>query len=168
MSLGPMVLRQASLALVLAAGVACSSSSSPTTQHDSGAADTATGSGDAGPSGDTGASGDAGDAGDAASSDSGKAGDTWYSYAQGFFSTYCVECHNARDPQSRDYTAKADVVRDKDVIRCGTSAVQEPSWSCAAFPPPKQFPITDDAGTNSKPTDAERTRLVAWIDAGCP
>jgi hypothetical protein len=97
-----------------------------------------------------------------------EAGDTWDSWAQGFFTQYCVECHSASDSTGRNYTLKADVVRDKLEIRCGVSATQDPSWMCGAFPPAKQFPIDDAAKTNPKPTDAERSRAVAWITAGCP
>jgi hypothetical protein len=96
------------------------------------------------------------------------AGDTWDSWAQGFFTTYCVECHSASDTTGRNYTLKADVVRDKLEIRCGVSAMQDPSWSCMAFPPARQFPIDNATKTNPKPTDAERARAVAWVTAGCP
>ena len=34
---------------------------------------------------------------------------------------------------------------------------------CKGFPPARQFPV----GTK-KPTDAERDRLLRWIDAGTP
>ncbi len=68
----------------------------------------------------------------------------------------------------RDYRTLADVVKDKDTIRCGIATEQPAAWGCGSFPPPRQFPISDDAGTNPKPTDAERSRIVDWIDAGCP
>jgi hypothetical protein len=93
-------------------------------------------------------------------------GDTWTSYAQGFFATYCVECHDAADPTQRDYTKLADVMKDSAAIRCGVAAVKQPG--CGASPAPKQFPISDASGTNPKPSDAERARIVAWIDAGLP
>jgi hypothetical protein len=137
--------------LLLFAGLmtaaACSSSSAPSSQP-TGADDGGTTPGQ-----------------DAAAPDG---GDTWVSWGRGFFATYCVECHGPSDPTMRDYTKYADVVRDKDVIRCGIAATQAPAWSCPPFPPPRQFPITDEAGTNPKPTDALRARVVAWIDAGCP
>lgn len=131
----------------LATAAACSSSSAPSSQP--------TGGDDGGSTA----------AQDAAAPDG---GDTWASWAQGFFATYCVECHGPSDPTMRDYTKYADVLRDKDTIRCGVAAEQPQAWSCPPFPPPRQFPITDDAGTNPKPTDALRARVVAWIDAGCP
>jgi hypothetical protein len=91
-------------------------------------------------------------------------GDTWISYAAAFFQTYCTACHDARDSTGRDYTVQANVAKDKDVMRCGVAAMQDPTWSCAATPVPRQFPI----GSGAKPTDAERARIVAWIDAGEP
>jgi hypothetical protein len=93
-------------------------------------------------------------------------GDTWASFAQGFFSTYCVECHDAAKDPSRDYTKLTDVMADAALIRCGVAATQQSG--CGATPAPKQFPISDATGTNPKPTDAERARIVAWIEAGLP
>jgi hypothetical protein len=93
------------------------------------------------------------------------AGDTWSSFAQGFFATYCVECHGAGNAK-RDYSTLDNVVRDKDMIRCGVAPTQQPG--CGAAPAPKQFPISNAAGTNPKPSDAERTRILAWIAAGLP
>jgi hypothetical protein len=109
-----------------------------------------------------------GDEGGVAEASSVDGGDTWVSWAQGFFATYCVECHSASDSQGRDYTIQANVEREKAEIRCGVASAQDPAWACPAFPPPKQFPISNAAGTNPKPSDAERARLVAWITAGAP
>ncbi len=109
-----------------------------------------------------------GDDGGVAEASSGHGGDTWLSWAQGFFATYCVECHSASDSQGRDYTIQANVEREKAEIRCGVAAVQDPAWACLPFPPAKQFPISNAAGTNPKPSDAERARLVAWIASGAP
>jgi hypothetical protein len=128
--------------LVFGAAAACSSSTSP------------------------GASNDAGN--DASGGDDGAPGsDTWSTYAQGFFAKYCVECHGTGNAK-RDYTTIANVIRDKDIIRCGVAVTQDPSWGCASLPPPKQFPISNPAGTNPKPSDTDRARIVAWIDAGLP
>ncbi len=97
------------------------------------------------------------------------AGDTWTSYAQAFTTTYCVECHAASDAKGRDYTQYAKVAAEKTEIRCGVAATQDPSWACASFPPPKQFPISDGKSPpNAKPSDAERARFVAWLTAGAP
>jgi hypothetical protein len=90
--------------------------------------------------------------------------DTWASYAQGFAATYCVECHGASAPTGLDFTVLADVQMKKAEIRCGVAPTL--LSGCSGFPPPKQFPISNAAGTNPKPTDAERDRFIAWIDAG--
>jgi hypothetical protein len=90
--------------------------------------------------------------------------DTWASYAKGFFAMYCVECHSASDPTGRDFTQLAVVQKNETTIRCGVAPAQLPG--CSGFPPPKQFPISDATGTNPKPTDAERDRIILWIDAG--
>lgn len=142
--------------------VACSSSSSggggPTTT-DTGASpdvvvtDTSTSTTDT-------ASGDASDT----ATPLGDAGDTWDSYAKGFFAKYCIECHaNAK----RDYNNLADVVRDSPLIRCGVASKKEPGCGTSS-PSPRQFPISNVTGSNPKPTDAERDRIVAWLDAGKP
>ncbi|HEY8073718.1 MAG TPA: hypothetical protein VIF62_06410 [Labilithrix sp.] len=95
--------------------------------------------------------------------------DTWTNFAQGFTSTYCVECHGASDTKGRDYTQYAKVAAEKAEIRCGVAASQDPSWSCASFPPAKQFPIDDGKSPpNAKPSDADRARMVAWLTAGAP
>ena len=94
--------------------------------------------------------------------------DTWNSWAAGFFATYCIQCHSASDPKGLTFGVHSVVTANKDVIRCGVSVQQDPAWGCASFPPAKQFPISDSAGTNPKPSDADRDRAVAWIEAGCP
>ncbi len=137
---------RSTLFLVGALLVAACSSSSPST-------------GDAGSTADADAS-PGSDAGDASA-----VGDTWTSFGQGFFAKYCVECH-AVGNANRDYTTLTDVVRDKDLIRCGVASTTQAS--CPAFPPARQFPIDNASKTNPKPTDAERDRVVAWIAAGLP
>ncbi|HEY8038403.1 MAG TPA: c-type cytochrome [Polyangiaceae bacterium] len=117
-----------------------------------------------------GTGGDAAVTGDDSGSGGGDsaAGDTWANWAQGFFTKYCVECHGVNDSTGRDYGVLANVVKDKTVMRCGVAAAQDPAWGCQPSPAARQFPISDTAGTNPKPTDAERNRVVAWITAGCP
>lgn len=85
------------------------------------------------------------------------AAETWGTFAEGFFATYCVSCH---DTASRDYRTIAHVQRDAATIRCGVSDVMLDG--CGSFPPPRQFPV----GTGARPSDEERQRLVAWIDGG--
>ena len=122
------------------------------------------GSGGAGGSGGTGgrdASPPPGDTG-------GSSADTWESFAKAFMATYCASCHNDdnRGVAARDYRMLANVVREKTAIACGT-AKSMTDWSargCTGSPPARQFPV----GTGAKPTDAERDRLLKWIDAGTP
>jgi hypothetical protein len=94
--------------------------------------------------------------------------DTWDNWGLAFFTTYCIECHNANNTQGLDFGQKSIVVSNKDTIRCGVCVQQQASWGCPAAPVAEQFPISDSAGTNPKPTNDERDRVVAWIDAGCP
>ena len=91
--------------------------------------------------------------------------DTWSNFAQGFFQTYCVECHHP-GATMRDYTTITDVQRDAPIIRCGVAPTL--LSGCTGSPAPGQFPISDMAGTNPKPDSATRLRLVAWLEAGLP
>jgi hypothetical protein len=93
--------------------------------------------------------------------------DTWQSWAAGFFATYCIECHNASDPKGLTFGVQSVVAANRDTIKCGVCVTQQPSWNCPASPPAKQFPISDSSGTNPKPSDADRDRVVDWILAGC-
>jgi hypothetical protein len=93
--------------------------------------------------------------------------DTWGSWSAGFFATYCIECHGASDPKGLDFGTQSIVAANRDAIRCGVCVAQDPSWDCPASPPAKQFPISDTSGKNPKPSDAERDRVVDWINAGC-
>jgi hypothetical protein len=95
-------------------------------------------------------------------------GITWDDWGQGFFAQYCVECHGASNPDGLDFGQQSIVVTNKDLIRCGVCVAQDPSWACPSNLPAKQFPISNSAGTNPKPSDGERDEVVAWIDAGCP
>ncbi len=125
----------------------------------------ATGSGATGGSG-AGGSGAGGSAGSATGGSAGTASsDTWSNYAEGFFATYCVECHGAGSTK-RDYTTIDDVIRDQQLISCGVSPTA--LAGCPSFPPPGQFPIDNATKTNPKPDTAERQRLVQWIQAGLP
>ncbi len=88
---------------------------------------------------------------------------------QGFFEKYCVECHAPGNPNGNDFTQLSNVQRQELIIRCGIAVTQDPSWNCSAIAPgisPAQFPIDDATHSNPKPSDAERARVVAWIDAG--
>jgi hypothetical protein len=110
--------------------------------------------------------------------DAGDSTDTWTNYAMAFFKTYCVECHgatipnpeNPSQPASQNFNLLTDVTPLKSTIRCGVSPVGVDQCGCNpnSFPPPGQFPIYDSTMSNMKPDSADRLRIVAWIDNGCP
>lgn len=88
---------------------------------------------------------------------------TWTSDAQMFFTKYCVSCHNPTGQASvQDFNQYSQVMANAPTIRCGVAPAMQSG--CGATPAPKQFPI----GTGPKPTDDERSAIVAWIDAGLP
>lgn len=151
-------------ALIVTATLAlgCSSNSGGgATTGSGGSAGSAAGGSAAGGSGAGGAGGSAGSAaGGSSATDAGTA-DTYANFAKGFFGKYCVPCHNSNDVQ-RDYSTMTDITRDHSVIACGVATTK--LAGCASFPPPEQFPI----GNGPKPTNTERDRLVAWIQAGMP
>jgi uncharacterized membrane protein len=87
------------------------------------------------------------------------AGDTWASFAQGFFASYCTRCHSstltgalARNgaPTGYDWDQQSAVNAHLAEIR-GAVGVGN-------FMPPSA-PL---------PSCAERQRVVAWIDSGAP
>ena len=123
------------------------------------------GTGATGGGGTAGSGGTGGSAGAAGAAGAAGVADTWTNFAQGFFATYCIECHGAGDAL-RDYSTIGDVIRDKDSIRCGVASAAQ--TGCGSWPPPKQFPIDNATQSNPKPADAERDRIVAWIEAGLP
>lgn len=83
--------------------------------------------------------------------------DTWDSFALGFFTSYCHDCHGAGD-SLRDYSLLETVQGEESKIRCGVSTVSLQNCTVS----PRQFPI----GNGAMPSDAERLRLVQWIEAG--
>ncbi len=91
--------------------------------------------------------------------------DTWASWAMGFTQTYCsATCHapggsGVGASGQFDFTQYANVYANRAAIRCGVAAVA--LAGCTGSPAPKQFPIAAPY-----PSDPERARLVAWIDAG--
>jgi hypothetical protein len=94
--------------------------------------------------------------------------DTWDNYAMGFFQSFCVSCHNDDNSgvATRNYHMLANVMKEKSEIACGVSK-STADWTargCKGFPPARQFPV----GNGAKPTDAERDRVIKWIDAGTP
>ncbi len=90
---------------------------------------------------------------------------TWSNFAQGFFSTYCVSCHSPGGAaQQQDFDQLAVVQANAALIRCGVAPASIPAAGCSGSPAAGPFPI----GSGPKPTDAERSALVHWIDLGAP
>ncbi len=89
------------------------------------------------------------------------AADTWTNFAEAFMTMYCVDCHDGMTGAGRDFQVLENVRAESARIRCGTSDVMLADCSS---PPARQFPI----GSGPHPSDADRARLVAWIDAGLP
>jgi hypothetical protein len=94
-----------------------------------------------------------------AGADAGPPADTWTNFGEEFFATYCVECHDAAP---RDFRSIDDVIANGDTVRCGVSDVTLDD--CDGWPPARQFPI----GDGPFPSDEERARAAAWIEAGAP
>lgn len=157
------------LILIVTAAAACSSSNDPSGAGGSEPTSTVTSSSPASSSSETstgsGGGGQGGQSGQGGSGGGGGAsGDTYSNYAMAFVATYCIECHGAG--KTHDFTTYAGIKAAAPLIRCGVAPILESG--CSGSPAPKQFPIDDAMGTNPKPTDADRARMVAWIDAGLP
>lgn len=91
--------------------------------------------------------------------------DSWSDYAQGFFASYCISCHKpGGQGAQQDFSMYSVVVANAATIRCGVAPAGQTQSGCGTSPAAGQFPI----GNGPKPSDAERLRLVAWIDAGTP
>jgi hypothetical protein len=95
--------------------------------------------------------------------------DTWTGFARDFMARYCVRCHN--DDMTgdvwRNYRLLSSVAAEKVVIGCGlakSSAVRDLRGCPSSAPPARQFPV----GDGPKPTDAERERMLSWIDGDMP
>jgi cytochrome c5 len=90
--------------------------------------------------------------------DGGAGGDTWASFAQPFFASYCTLCHSstlsgaARNgaPDGYNWDDEATVRQLLDQIR--------PAVGVINFMPP----------SDPSPSCDERRRLVRWIDAAAP
>lgn len=129
-----------------------------TAQAGSAGSPTNGGAGAAAVGGSAGSSGSGGQAG--------AASDSWDSYAKGFMTTYCVSCHDddKQGSATRDYHMLGAVKAESSEIACGLtkSMVDWTARGCSGFPPARQFPV----GNGAKPSDAERDRLIQWIDGG--
>ena len=83
--------------------------------------------------------------------------DTWESFGLDFFTTYCHECHGPGDTL-RDYSLLETIRGEQSKIQCGVATVSLEGCTIS----PRMFPI----GNGAMPSDAERMRLVQWIEAG--
>jgi hypothetical protein len=86
-------------------------------------------------------------------------GDTWETFASGFFETYCTRCHSselvgdvarAGAPEGLDWDVEATVRENLELVRFVVGESNE-------MPPRGDRPSCDD-----------RERLVRWIDADAP
>lgn len=82
--------------------------------------------------------------------------DTWDNFAADFFAGSCVGCHTA---SPRDFRTLADVTAHADEIRC-IVAPTEPTDCDPA--------VRANHPAWNAPADAQRQRLVDWIEAGLP
>lgn len=88
---------------------------------------------------------------------------TWTNFAKQFCASYCVGCHGPKTAdQKRDYSLLADVTRDAQLVGCGVGTIAA-NANCNGIAP-RQFPV----GGGAKPSDAERTRFIEWLNAGSP
>ena len=74
-----------------------------------------------------------------------------------------MHCHDGTtEPQ--DFRQYSQVKALTSTIRCGVAPTLQSGCPTSGFPPPKQFPI----GTGPFPSDADRLRIVTWINDGAP
>jgi hypothetical protein len=95
-------------------------------------------------------------------------GDTWESFAEGFFVRYfrLLPQRDNAGVAARDFHVRPCVEAESAEIACGVSKSTQ-DWralGCSGLPPARQFPV----GNGPEPSDAERDRLVAWINVGRP
>jgi hypothetical protein len=86
-------------------------------------------------------------------------GDTWETFASGFFETYCTRCHSselvgdvarAGAPEGLNWDVEATVRENLELVRFVVGESNE-------MPP-----------RGDRPTCGDRERLVRWIDADAP
>lgn len=83
-------------------------------------------------------------------------GETWVGFAKDFFATYCIGCHGGG---ARDFTKLPSVRDHAEQIRCRVSP--DPLDGC-------DDPTSMPPSNRLQPSDEERLRIVAWIEAGLP
>lgn len=103
-------------------------------------------------------------------------GDTYASFASGFFATYCERCHDSSRttncftagnptcrngaPSSANWDDPASIRRHLDEIRSAVAVGDE------LYMPP-DIPLTPDPA-KPDPDCGERYRIARWIDSGAP
>jgi hypothetical protein len=93
-----------------------------------------------------------------ANPDGGAGGDTWTSFAQGFFATYCTRCHSsALSGTARNGAPVGYNWDDEAAVRMHLADIRD-AVGVGNFMPP----------TPPTPGCAERQRIVRWIDAAAP
>jgi hypothetical protein len=87
-------------------------------------------------------------------------GDTWESFASGFFDEHCTRCH-VSGHSGGDFTRYDDVAAQAELMRCGLA--DEVLDGCGeTMPAPQSFP------TGPRPPAEDIQRIIMWIDAGLP
>ena len=90
--------------------------------------------------------------------DGGAGGDTWASYAQGFFATYCTRCHSSTlTGAARNGAPDGDDWDVEATVRTLAAQIRDVVGVENFMPPSDPTPSCD-----------ERRRIVRWIDAGTP
>lgn len=86
-------------------------------------------------------------------------GDTWETYAQGFFAEYCTRCHSVNNT-TREMRNNAPMGLDWDdesSVRANLDRIRDAVGVENFMPPSDPLPSCD-----------ERRRIVRWIDSGAP
>lgn len=104
---------------------------------------------------------------------------TWDTWSSKFVNAYCVSCHNPQavgcigsgchtsgDPTILDFRDRTNVQAYHADLRCGVGSTQDPSWNCSVGT--NVYPRGNPTCTNPFPPDEDRTRFVAWVNAGMP
>ncbi len=90
--------------------------------------------------------------------DGGAGGDTWASFAQGFFASYCTRCHaTAKVGSARNGAPDGYNWDDRAAVNMHLAMIRDATGVSNFMPP---GPPT--------PSCTERYRLVRWIDSGAP
>jgi cytochrome c5 len=93
-----------------------------------------------------------------ATPDGGAGGDTWSSYASGFFTMYCTRCHSsALSGAARNGAPDGYNWDDEAAVRARLVMIRDAVGVSNVMPPSAPTPPCD-----------QRRRIVRWIDADAP